>query len=315
MKLEVTFRLKECQNSSCNQHGEFGVENIFIMWKVENRDAFVHICGDSESSVKELFYAVWELFALYDGYFYTPVSYKVNNVKRDVEELYKLNLYIADEKWRDAATLLVRNERLLSEEIIMSYVQFRSEDRNSGKLNTELSNSFFYLLSESYSNILVDHRLSLLLHVCDGYVLNNVDDNGTIYEKFNLLIPKAINVEKAIYGLRIMGIDCDIYRMLSATRNELGHFVRKPNCTAEFIFHSLEESINALNWYLTYMIVLVLRITFLQHIGVNIEQDCKDYAMDVINDWVILSYNLTEKCKIPANLFIQELKGKGEYFI
>ena len=55
-----------------------------------------HRGGGSEERIKELLYATWELLAWYDGYFYTPISYKIDGIEQEVAELSTVNYYITD---------------------------------------------------------------------------------------------------------------------------------------------------------------------------------------------------------------------------
>lgn len=78
------------------------------------------------------------------------------------EDLIKLELYKTDKKWY-SSELLGRSERDLSTDVISRYDKFRNESISEKKMTKSVVNAFYYLTSESYGKINVNHRLSLLL--------------------------------------------------------------------------------------------------------------------------------------------------------
>ena len=71
----------------------------------------------------------------------------------------------------NAVISLHENTILFSENGLQAYDDFRNISRDSKKLIKSLLNAFYYLHSDAYEHININHRLSLLLNICDGYVI------------------------------------------------------------------------------------------------------------------------------------------------
>lgn len=90
----------------------------------------------------------------------------------NVEKLYFLSFYKTGKTWRKCASTLVGIDKDFSEKRVLDYNEFRNKGRTSGEMFKSLINSYFYIHSEAYETINVNHRLSLLLNICDGFVIN-----------------------------------------------------------------------------------------------------------------------------------------------
>lgn len=49
-------------------------------------------------------------------------------------------------------------------------------------------------------------------------------------------------------------------------------------------------------------------MSFLSYIGVDIKNEYKDYAMDVINDWIIYENDFSDNCVTPGYQYKQFIK-------
>ena len=135
---------------------------------------------------------------------------------------------------------------------------------------------FFYLFSESYSSINLEHRLVLLMHICDGFAIQYCNGNG------------SNNIEA--HG---------------NTRNELTHYIYKPGSLGSFISNPDTDTDNMVNLYALYVLEVAFRIAVLEAIGVIVTDEIKNYVMDEHLDWIKLEKHLDEDCVLPMNVFRQ----------
>lgn len=132
------------------------------------------------------------------------------------------------------------------------------------KMTLQLINAFFYIFSTSYSKILIDHRLSLLLNICDGYAINEGKKQCT---KDN--IPRVLTIDnlKEVkefvnnrYGVSIKSFNDMIY----GTRNELDHFEFDKKSARNAIL--LNRADNSFYLFLVYLFRTAFRATFLRNL-------------------------------------------------
>ena len=131
---------------------------------IEIKDISCEIVLLGKSNIEEVFRLVWELLFLYDGYFYEPVSFEVDGEIKDAKELIRVAFYRTDKKWY-SSELLGRADRDLSTAILEKYDVFRNTGMAHKKMTKSVVNAFYYMNSENYGNINVNHRLSLLLNI------------------------------------------------------------------------------------------------------------------------------------------------------
>ena len=63
---------------------------------------------------------------------------------------------------------------------------------------------FYYLSSKDYGKINVNHRLSLLLNIADGFIINTYKDTGSIKGNYDKLFKKTINKEILQKGISLL---------------------------------------------------------------------------------------------------------------
>lgn len=164
--------------------------------------------------MEEIIYAIWEILAWNDGYFYKPVEYLVDDIKRDVKELFRVPYYVTDSKWKNSALLIGRNHREISEDIITRYIQIRNVGREQKSLNKTLFSSYFYLHSENYSAVNIEHRLVLLMHICDGFAIaflhgNQKNNGGNINKVLECIDVGTRLTKKYKIGADMLGVPSD----------------------------------------------------------------------------------------------------------
>lgn len=308
MEWYIQFEIKKYRDSWSNQDikfcmGESDVSVIMCGTKCEMK-----ISGNKSDEIEEMFYAIWELIFLYDGYFYIPKVYEVDGAAQDINSLYRVKMYRTAKVWMDSATLLASNNRVLNEEVISNYINFRNQDRLQGKMTKSLLNAYFYLLSDAYREINIEHRLSLMLNICDGYYLNEIGKSKGTGGHIVALI-NNIGKDKVQYGIGLMGISKNkLTELIGGVRDEIDHYIIMKDSAGSQILNSQNTVTKSINLYLFYVTELAFRVTVLEKIGGFINQTAKVRAIDSINDWLILKNNLNEKCKLPENALAQDIE-------
>lgn len=169
---KVVFSIKTNIRNWSDQIISFSTKNhkdISIV--INNKKCELTIHGNDENDNLQYIILIWEILAWQDGYFYAPTNYLVNGIERPIENIVSNNSRITDSKWISDSALLCRNHRQIDEEIVEKYRTIRYLDRKDESMNASMFSSFFYLISESYSQINLEHRLVLLMHICDGFVI------------------------------------------------------------------------------------------------------------------------------------------------
>ena len=175
-----------------------------------------------------------------------------------------------------------------------------------------LINSYFYIHSEAYEAINVNHRLSLLLNICDGFVINIFGSNNNVKANIAKVIGTALDSKMVKYGASLLGIPPQkMYDALMLERHEIDHYIMKEGSLTDFEVNSKAVTKDYINWYFTYVVELALRIAFLKQIGCECKDEYVENALNDINDWLILECDLAEQCKNPFNKMKQDLKQMG----
>ncbi len=316
MIIEVLFGLKSnitsWSNQVCNTKMSDGTEIDICIDKIECK---VRISHEILETAKDYLYLVWELLTWYDGYFYKPINYLIDGKKQDVNSLITLHMYATDEKWISNALLIGRNQRCFSEEIILKYKNLRNKDRTDKSMNKSMINSYFCLISDAYRNINIEHRLVLLMHICDGFArefLNGDNENNAGNVS---IIVKQIGKKKYKQGAGLLNVDEDkAVNALGNTRNELTHYkydAAKPSLGA-YISNSDYETDNMVNLYAFFVLEIGLRVSLLETVGYVVDETIKEYLLDEYLDWIRIEKNLEEDCVIPMNLFRQIMQRLDE---
>ena len=285
--------------------------NISIIKSNETKKFVIFLEGNAEDVI-EVFRNIWELAFLYDGYFYKPCKYNVDGIDVNVEKLYFLSYYKTGKTWRNCASTLVGADKDFSEKRILDYTEFRNKGRTSGEMLKSLINSYFYIHSEAYEAINVNHRLSLLLNICDGFVINIFGSNNNVKANIAKVIGTALDSKMVKYGASLLGIPPQkMYDALMLERHEIDHYIMKEGSLTDFEVNSKAVTKDYINWYFTYVVELALRIAFLKQIGCECKDEYVENALNDINDWLILECDLPEQCKNPFNKMKQDLKQMG----
>ncbi|MBR3469458.1 MAG: hypothetical protein IKH28_07175 [Lachnospiraceae bacterium] len=179
-------------------------------------------------------------------------------------------------------------------------------DKGDDIIYASLFSSFFYLFSESYSSINLEHRLVLLMHICDGFAIQYCNGNGSNNAgNINIILSK-IDAKKFKKGALLLGVSSSrAIEALGNTRNELTHYIYKPGSLGSFISNPDTDTDNMVNLYALYVLEVAFRIAVLEAIGVIVTDEIKNYVMDEHLDWIKLEKHLDEDCVLPMNVFRQ----------
>lgn len=309
MKWMVNMKVKDYVRNWSDQEIYTEYKGISVDIKIKDTNCALILEGDE--NVKDVFQLIWELLFLYDGYFYEPVSYEIDGHKKDCKELITLPFYKTDQKWY-CSELLGRSQRDLSSEVIEKYDKFRNTGISDKKMTKSVVNAFYYLNSENYGKINVNHRLSLLLNIADGFIINTFKETNNVKSSFDKLFKKTVDNQKLQQGISLLGLEGEKYKgLLVEERHAFDHYIYSENSLATMVHDSEEEIKDYATWYFIYVLELVIRINFLKESGVILNQDAMDYALESINDWIIFENNLDVDCTTHHYQIKQKLKRMG----
>lgn len=309
MKWIVNMKIKDYVRNWSDQ--EIKTEYKGVRANIKIKDTNCELVLEGSENIKAVFQLIWELLFLYDGYFYEPISYEVDGHKKDCKELITLPFYKTDKKWY-YSELLGRSQRNLSSDVLEEYDKFRNASISDKKMTKSVVNAFFYLNSENYGKINVNHRLSLLLNIADGFVINTFKETNNVKSNYDRLFKKTVDNQKLQQGISLLGIQGEKYKvLLTEERHTFDHYIYSENSLATFVHDSEEEISDYATWFFIYVLELVVRINFLKESGVFLEQENMDYALEAIIDWIIYENDLEEECKTHRYQMKQKLKRMG----
>ena len=309
----IEFTTKQVLGNDILQEQRIAVQNVTGTIKQENERFILELVGEKEE-VLCILRSIWELASLYDGYFYRPVNYVIDGEEQTVKDLHFLSYYNTGGIWMSSAVALAGSNKDFSNERISKYNSFRNQSRPDGKLIKSMINSYYYLRSDRYEGINVNHRLCLFLNLCDG-LASALYGTDSINASVSRIINSAKLTKKVKYGASLLGIPKGkVFKALAAERNEIDHYIIKNGSISEYEMNAIRPMRNYINFYFTYVVELAIRITILKIIGFECEEKHIDNVIDNINDWVIIGCDMNEECSNEINRFRQELKQLGIEF-
>ena len=307
MKWIINMRVKDYIRNWSNQ--EIITEYAGVMVNIKIKDTNCLLILNGNHNHDKVLRLIWELLSLFDGYFYEPVSYEVDGNVNNYKQLIKLGYFETDRKWY-CSELLGRDERVLSTEVIKKYDEFRNKGIADKKMTKSVVNAFYYLKSKDYGKININHRLSLLLNIADGFIINTFKDMNNVKASLDRLFKKTVDMQKLQKGISLLGLDAENFKyILTEERNVFDHYIYSENSLATFVYNDEGKITNFATWYFVYVLELLIRINFLKESGVILDKDAIDYALDSINDWIIYENNLDEKC-ITSHYRMAQLNRK-----
>ena len=176
-KSTTHLKVKEYTSKWSDQHISTEYKGISINIDIKDTECIMTFEGDNDH--ESIFRLIWELLFLYDGYFYEPYLYEIDGCQHNCNKLITLPFYHTDKSWH-SSELLGRGERDLSSDVLRRYDIFRNTGISERKMTKSVVNAFYYLSSENYRKINVNHRLSLLLNIADGFIINTYKDTKSV---------------------------------------------------------------------------------------------------------------------------------------
>lgn len=307
---KVIFEIKSNIRGWSDQVISFSTKEIkFVLINIKDTKCELLVDGNNEDENLKNIIVIWELLVWEDGYFYRPINYYVEDSEKSVDTLMSTKYRTTDEKWISSAILLCREKRQIDENIIDKYKQIRYSDRKKKSMNASMFSSYFYLISESYSNVNLEHRLVLLTHICDGFAIQYCEGSRSNNSGNINIILRKIDAKKFKKGASLLGVSSSrAIDALGDTRNELTHYDYKQGSLGSFISNPDTETDNMVNLYAFYVLEVALRIAVLERVGVNVTDEIKNYVMDEYLDWIKLEKHLDEDCVLPKNVLCQILE-------
>ena len=288
MRIDVEFIKKSSQVYE-RQNIEYSNDNLRVEMIWNNERLMVNVDDIDEDKCIDELYLIWELCALYDGYFYRPTSYFADGNNIDINALYRVELYRSSDTQVATAVSLGRNKMIISNDVIRKYDSFRNCDFKQKKLNKTFVNALFYLYSKKYEEVLIDHRLSLLLNICDGFVINTIKDGLGTTKNIAIILDELNNRDLFMEGLKICGItDNSMSEVLVNVRNSLDHYVYSDKYVGTFIKNGKTD--NGIYLYLYYVMELALRNSIFKYLGINIDSVIIADALKNTVDWAKAHY-------------------------
>lgn len=189
-------------------------------------------------------------------------------------------------------------------------MEIRNKGREEKSMNKSMFSSYFCLLSKAYADVNIEHRLVLLMHICDGFAiqfLNGSSRNNS--GNVNIILRQFDIKGKYKEGAEKLGISkSKAKEALGNTRNELTHYEFQESSLGSFISDPNTKTDNMVNLYAFYILDLALRISLLEMIGNPVHERIKEYLLDFNLDWIRLEKHLEEECVIPQNMLRQMLE-------
>lgn len=309
MKIEAVFVMKSSPTAWSDQKISFMMKDDTKI-DIEMKKTDCRLILEGKKELKELFYAIWEMLAWNDGYFYALIDYKIDGIQWDIKDILRLPYYITDQKWIKSALLIGRGNREISEKTITKYVEIRKMGRKQKSMNSSMIASYFFLHSEAYEDVNIEHRLVLLMHICDGLAIEFLEgDKSNNVGNINIVLDRLDTGIKYKTGAKMLGVSSNkAKKALGYTRNELTHYVFNPSSLGAFISDPNKETDNMVNLYAFYVLDLALRVAFLEIMGVSVDDTIKQYLLDENLDWIRLERHLDEDCVIPQNILRQMIE-------
>ena len=243
--------------------------------------------------IKSFLFELLSLLFLYLGSYPRMESLVINNKKQDLSNLIvKFN---TREEFIKPEMVICNIENSSINETVLN--KFRN-------INKHPIYSLEYLVSKEYKHVVMNHKLTLLLHVMEGLadrsVLRQLEDELRNLMGTKNLIGKfkasSYNILKNNFFKYHKKFDCGIFTLLDV--DEMS-FLEKITDTRNWHSHFYDESKkkNRLKkgddmLYYFYIIFFAIRIYLIDSLGVSLnEEKIKEYCF-MLHDWV-----LTEKHK------------------
>lgn len=276
-----------------NKVEEFNVNIDNLNLKIWNRldVLYIEVIGNNKNKdeLVELLGEIFSLIFLYLGSF--PNIVKIKNNDNDIDKSKLVNKFNTQEYFiKNNSVLCKINDDTINQEKL-NY--FR-------KLNQKLIGSMEYLISDVYKSIMIEHKFTLLLHIIDGVIPDNVikSSKEEISEKYSINYDIGEYKPKVYYLCKNNFFDyCKRYnfKILESLNLDEWKFIESISYTRHWYSHFLSEKSKQSRLKDTEEMVVcfefiyyIIRVYMLKEIfKINIEEEIlKDYFYSIQN-WIL----------------------------
>lgn len=277
-------------NFSNVEEFEVDIENVQIKFWSEADTLFIQINESQEiEKLRTMLFNLFSIMFLYLGSYPTiTLSIIVDDKELDESKLIPKFNTDSNFKSKDRAICSISKETI-NDKIYHSYL----------KLNQMPLYSMQYLFSDNYKNIIVTHRITLLLHIIDGVVQDDVIKamKKEIESEYNIKNKRIGDYASKVYYLckkyffefqnrhnfdilSLLGIkQYELIEIVSDTRNWYSHFLDEDN-KKNRLKDGREE------WIYLEIIYYLIRLLLADQIGIKINDDWVRKYFYLIHDWI-----------------------------
>lgn len=283
MKSSVTFTKKnDARGWTSQEEVAFDYDGCRVSLAWDPESVAIEVEGADGRTRRAIILSLWEMCFLYDGYFCTPESYLDGETAISLKSLFPLDFYKSSQSIVRGARPLCQSDRDINASTLAAYSDLRNSGRAQGVMWRELINAFYYLGSDSYSGILVDHRLSPLLNICDGLRYNSQQYVRASVEEGVKYVLGNVDVRLVALGAKYFGVSrSSMYKTLAGARNEIDHYIPQKRSIGK---HFAEGTSNTQYQYFVYVFQVVIRVTLLDQIGAAVNTEaCREALEDIVH--------------------------------
>lgn len=296
-----------------NKVDKFSIQidnSTVIIWS-NDKNLYIEING--EKTVKELEGIMLELFSLFFiclGGYAKIIKIVANGKSIDISQ-YAGKFDTWEYFIKNNLAVCQINKDTINEKVLQ---KFRS-------LKQMPLYSLQYLVSNNYKSVIINHKITLLLHIIDGLISDSKINpmKKEIISRFNIhnniggYKPKAYFLCKNYFFKYHIKYNCEILSLLKVneyefveviadTRNWYSHFLADNNKT-----NRLRDGAEMLTYF--EIIYYAIRLYFINQIGVSANEEwIKEYFYS-IHDWILeIKYNQKKPLKSQTYKILEGFK-------
>lgn len=256
----------------------------------EEKTCLIQIQGrKSTDNLLQLLTKIEFLIFFYLGFFPVLVSIEVNGINQDISE--RLLKYHTSKQFIGQSRII---SNISADTICEQKLQKLSRLHQTGL------NSLQYLVSEPYDHVIVDHKMTLLLHVVQGlYDESRLQQDWQYLQrrykelkgnKIGYYMPSAYWLCDKYFFKYHRKYNCEILPLLKVTQCQ---FLRRLTDTRNWYSHFLPESEKAMRIrkgqdFVIYFEILyyAIRLSVVDWLGIPLDDDRIREFYYIIHDWV-----------------------------
>lgn len=224
----------KCPNNHILYFNNFSLDYKAYKVCFKNYNNSINIEINSEKSSRDmfdLFLILHKMIFLNYGYFMVIKDYRENNISVDYKKHFNLEYIISDEECAKGYCITSINE-LITPNSIKRFEAFEQEIQFNNR-------AYYYLKSEKYTEILIDHKLIVLLQMAEG-LIENTNLNKEIDKKYNTGFRSRLSFYINILAKLNKQTEAEIFEILKTKpellldqltnfRHMYSHYIKKDN--------------------------------------------------------------------------------------